>query len=69
MFNAAVGEAKVSAIAADGISVGIVVAGAAIVSIFSGVGISFGLSAAAGVSFWSAIFFLPPTLLQEVGLN
>ena len=65
-IGSAVGEAIVSAIAADGISAGIVVAVAAMVSICSGVCKGFGLlalSSAAGASFCSAIFFLPPTLL------
>ena len=58
VFNAAVVFSEMT--------IGIVVAGAAMVSIFSGAGSSFGVFAlivAAGVSFCSAIFFLPPTLL------
>jgi len=66
VFNAAVGEAIVSAIAADGISTGMVVAVTEMVSICADVCKGFGLlalSSAAGSSFCSAIFFLPPTLL------
>ena len=65
IFLLGTGSVFNAAVAFSEITFGIAFAGAAIASICSGVCISGGvaLSNAAGASFWSAIFFLPPTLL------